>query len=130
MTRRLALILLAFPGVAVAQTGDCINPVAQVELTYCAEVAFQAADADLNAAYKAARAVLRDLDLNLPVAQRGAEAVLREAQRSWIAFRDQACKAEAYVWQGGSGQGMAYAGCRARLTNARAADLWALGEGF
>jgi uncharacterized protein YecT (DUF1311 family) len=38
--------------------------------------------------------------------------------------------AEAYSWDGGSGQPMIYSGCRARLTAQRAEDLWSLAEGY
>jgi uncharacterized protein YecT (DUF1311 family) len=124
----LALLLLAGP--AAAQQVDCPNAVAQVELNYCAERDFLVADADLNLAYKQARAVMRHIDADLPATERGAEVALREAQRAWITFRDQACLAEAYGWHGGSGQPMAYSGCRARLTLQRAEDLWTLTEGY
>lgn len=117
-------------GVAGAQQVDCRNAVAQVELNFCAEADFQDADADLNLAYKDARAVMRQIDADLPVPQRGAEAALRDGQRAWITFRDQACLAEAYIWTGGSGQPMAYSGCKARLTAQRAADLWELSQGY
>ena len=128
MRALVALMLLAGP--AAAQEVDCRNAVAQVELNYCAEQDFLAADADLNLAYKAARAVMRQIDAGLPVAERGAEATLRDAQRAWISFRDQACLAEAYSWHGGSGQPMIYSGCQARLTTQRAEDLWSLAEGY
>ncbi|MGL6210704.1 MAG: lysozyme inhibitor LprI family protein [Paracoccaceae bacterium] len=124
------LSLVMLPAVGVAQTVNCANPVAQVEINYCAEEAFLLADAELNALYKQARAAMRDVDASIPAPQRGAENALRDAQRAWITFRDQACLAEAYTWFGGSGQPMVYSGCRARLTEARVMDLRGLVEGY
>jgi uncharacterized protein YecT (DUF1311 family) len=121
---------LLLPGPALAQQVDCATASVQFELNFCAEQDFLAADADLNAAYRAARDMMRQLDAGLPVAERGAEVALRDGQRAWITFRDQACLAEAYVWHGGSGQPMIYSGCQARVTAARAGDLWALAEGY
>ena len=115
-----ALILLALlPGAALAQDVDCSRAMAQVEMTFCAEQDWLAADADLNEAYARARSVMRDIDAELPKSQRGAELALRYAQRAWITFRDQACAAEGYTMHGGSGEPMLIYGCRARLTNER-----------
>ncbi len=124
------IILATFAGPAAAQQVDCANAVAQVELNFCAERNFQAADDDLNLAYKMAREMMRRIDADLPATQRGAEVALRDGQRAWITFRDQACLAEAYIWAGGSGQPLAYSGCKARLTRQRAVDLWEIGRGY
>lgn len=125
--RWLLLVLLALvPGAAVAQVVDCSNAVAQVEMTYCAEQDWLAADADLNAAYADARALMRDIDADLPKSQRGAELALRDAQRAWIVFRDQACAAEGFMMRGGSAEPMVIYGCRARLTEERTAGLVSL----
>ena len=123
-----AFALLAGP--LAAQTVDCANAVAQVELNFCAEAEFRSADADLNVAYKAARERMRQIDAQLAAPQRGAEIALRDAQRAWVTFRDQACLAEAYVFAGGSAQPMVYSGCLGRITAQRAADLWSLGREY
>jgi len=130
MRRLIWVLAMLWPGLAAAQVVDCANAVAQVEMNFCAEQEFQAADAALNAVYKQARAAMRDTDAGLPVAERGAEAALRDAQRAWVIFRDQACVAEAYGWHGGSGQPMIYSGCRARLTQTRVSDLQGLVAGY
>lgn len=126
----LALLIGPLTGPAAAQDVNCTNPTAQVEINYCAEVDFLAADVYLNEAYRDARALMRKVDADLPAAQRGAEAALRDAQRAWITFRDQACIAEAYPWTGGSGQQMALFGCKGKLTKQRAAELWELARGY
>lgn len=119
-----ALVLAATP--ALAQEVDCAKAVAQMELTYCAEQEWMAADADLNDAYGAARDLMRQVDTGLPEDQKGAEANLKAAQRAWITFRDAACAAEGYMMHGGSAEPMVIYGCRARLTESRAEDLWQL----
>ncbi|MBT9245199.1 DUF1311 domain-containing protein [Gemmobacter fulvus] len=119
-----ALVLAATP--ALAQEVDCAKAVAQMELTYCAEQEWMTADADLNDAYGAARDLMRQVDAGLPEDQKGAEANLKAAQRAWITFRDAACAAEGYMMHGGSAEPMVIYGCRARLTESRAEDLWQL----
>ncbi len=126
---KLIWALALMPGMAAAQVVDCNNAVAQVEMTFCAEQDWKTADADLNAAYGAARGVLRAVDAGLPVNQRGAEAALRDAQRAWITYRDKSCTAESYMMYGGSAAPMVFYICSARVTSARAGDLWGLAEG-
>ncbi len=117
-------LVLLFPGAALAQDVDCAAAQTQIDMTFCAAEAFREADADLNLAYGEARALMRRIDADLRPADRGAELALRDGQRAWITYRDQACKAEAYLWWGGSGQTMIHEACRARVTQARADDLW------
>jgi uncharacterized protein YecT (DUF1311 family) len=121
----LALTMLALP--AGAQDIDCSNPMAQVELTYCAEQDWIATDNDLNEAYKVAMAAMKAVDAGLDADQRGAVENLRNAQRAWITFRDAACAAEGYLMHGGTAEPMVIYSCRARLTAQRAEDLFYLG---
>ncbi len=114
---------------AEAQEIDCAKPKVQLEMTFCAERDWQIADADLNAAYRAAQSEMKSIDAGLPAAEQGASAALRDGQRAWVTFRDAACTAEGYQWHGGSGEPMIIYACRARLTKDRAADLWGLAEG-
>jgi uncharacterized protein YecT (DUF1311 family) len=128
MRLALSLCLLATP--IAAQDVDCANATAQVELTYCAEQDWIEADADLNAAYKAAMALMKQIDADLPSDEQGAAANLKVAQRAWISFRDAACAAEGYLMHGGSAEPMVIYGCRAGLTKVRAADLWVLAQTY
>ncbi len=116
------------PVAAPAQEVDCASAEAQVELTYCAEQDWMRADAVLNDAYQVALAVLTSVDAGLEAQDRGAVVNLRNAQRAWITFRDAACAAEGYQMHGGSAEPMVIYGCRARLTEARTADLQAIGD--
>ena len=99
-----------------AQANNCDTTMAQQELNRCADLAFQAADAELNDAYADAVAFARDMGGE-------AEDKLRVAQRAWVTIRDAACEAEAYPNEGGSMQPMVYSYCLARLTDQRRADL-------
>lgn len=124
------LLALVLAGPASAQEVDCANAMAQVELTFCAEQDWMAADARLNAVYRLAVAAMKQVDAGLPRDQRGAEEALRRAQRAWIAYRDAACEAEGWPMHGGSAEAMLIYGCRARLTEDRSRDLGYLaGEG-
>ncbi len=127
---RMALGFCLMAGAASAQDVDCAQAQAQVELTFCAEQDWMAADDLLNAAYRKARSVMQNIDADLPEDEQGAEANLQTAQRAWITFRDAACAAEGYQMHGGSAEPMVIYGCRARLTTARAEDLRALAEDY
>lgn len=111
---------------ALAQDVDCATAEVQMELTYCAEQDWLAADADLNAAYGVARKLMQGIDAELEVSQRGAADNLRDGQRAWVTFRDATCAAEGYAMHGGSAEPMVIYGCRARLTEQRTADLAAM----
>ena len=118
-----ALFLAVLAAPAAAQQVDCAKAMAQLELNWCAEQSWQAADAELNAAYKEAMALLQSWDADLPKAERGGAEALKQAQRSWITFRDKACEAEGYAMHGGSAEPMLIYGCRAQLTRDRTAQL-------
>jgi len=111
-----------------AQQFDCSQAGSQNELTWCAEQDWVARDAELNRVYHQARALMQQIDADLPPSERGAEVTLRDAQRGWITFRDAACEAEGYLFHGGTAEPMIVYGCRARLTQARTEDLRALLE--
>jgi uncharacterized protein YecT (DUF1311 family) len=125
MIKAFAFVLLS-AGTVVAQdisAIDCTNTVMQQEMNACAEQDWMDADADLNAAYRAAMAVMKGYDADLAKSERGAEANLRNAQCAWITYRDAACAAEGYAMHGGSAEPLLIYGCRARLTEQRAEDL-------
>ena len=125
---RLAVVLCLAACPVAAQEVDCATAGAQVELTFCAEQDWIAADGELNAAYKAAMAVMKRLDADLAAGDRAAEKFLRQAQRDWVSYRDNACAAEAYWVYGGSAEPMVIYGCRARLTEERTMGLYYLTE--
>ena len=124
------LVLACLPLPAAAQEVDCANAMAQVDLNACAYQDWEAADADLNAAYKRAMALLQDWDANLPAAEQGGAQALKEAQRAWITFRDKACEAEGYAFKGGSAEPLLVYGCMRVLTEERTAHLTSMVEAY
>ena len=121
MRLALSLCLLATP--IAAQDVDCANASAQVELTYCAEQDWMEADADLNAAYKAAMALMKQSDADLAQAEQGAAANLKAAQRAWIAYRDAQASFDSHHLAGGTMEGLEYTGSLNMLTQARTKRL-------
>jgi len=123
--------LTALLALAAAQPSEpnCAAPEtqSQLEMNMCARLDFEAADRELNRVYREAIAAAQqaDRELDRQYDQRpGYEAVLREAQRAWVAFREAHCRYEGYEEaRGGSMEPMIYSGCSARLTRARIAQL-------
>jgi uncharacterized protein YecT (DUF1311 family) len=127
----LALSLFALPALPTqAQTASCANAVAQSELNACAYAEWEAADAELNAAYKRAMALLENWDARLPADERGGAEALRSAQRAWITFRDNACAAEGYAMKGGSAEPLLVYGCMRVLTHERVAHLLGMVQAY
>jgi uncharacterized protein YecT (DUF1311 family) len=109
---------------------NCIDPQTQTQadLNACAAIDFERADAELNAAYRAAIDHAREADRDTTGrmsgdTRPGEEATLREAQRGWIAFRDAQCRLAGYEARGGSMESMLFNLCRAGMTGTRTAEL-------
>jgi len=117
---------MVIPLAVLAQQFDCAQAGSQNALTYCAEQDWIAQDGELNRVYRQARALMQQIDADLPVAERGAEVQLRDAQRGWITCRDAACTVEGYMFHGGTAEPMIVYGCLARLTRTRTEDLRAV----
>ena len=124
----LVLACLSLP--AAAQEIDCANAVTQQDMNQCAYNDWEAADADLNTAYKRAMTLLKSWDADLPQAEQGGAEALKEAQRAWITFRDRACEAEGYAMKGGSAEPLLVFGCMRQLTEDRTAQLVAFTDSY
>ena len=127
-----ALVLLSAP-MAAAQDGepevDCQNAQAQIEMNICAGRDYQAADEELNAAYKVAMATARTMDeqaREMGEHYVGAIDALKRAQRAWIGYRDGQCELAGFEARGGSMEPMLVSGCLADLTRKRTAELKAV----
>lgn len=118
-----SIIFLAFPAFAQDEKIDCENAMAQQDMTYCAGMDFEAADAELNAVWKEAKASAKEMDAEFAAEMKGAEAALLAAQRGWIAYRDGQCELEGWEAHGGSMEPMLVSGCMAELTRARTREL-------
>jgi uncharacterized protein YecT (DUF1311 family) len=99
---------------------DCSEAATTVEMNYCAERDYERADEKLNAIYQEVVAGIRDSDGQPPYDPKSWESELRNAQRSWIAFRDAECKGLVPMeWGGGTGTAVAVLSCMTELTEAR-----------
>lgn len=110
MKRTLVFAALVFAAPASADGPDCKNPMDQHTMNHCAGLAYEAADAKLNAAYAKLKAAQ---------SEDGFKVKLRDAQRAWIQFRDKHCTYEAAENEGGSIYPLVYSGCLTRLTRDR-----------
>lgn len=127
-----ALLLFSTP-LAFAQDGepevDCDNAQVQVEMNICAARDYQAADDELNAAYKVTMAAAREMDeqaSEMGDQYVGAVDALKRAQRAWIGYRDGQCELAGFEARGGSMEPMLVSGCLADLTRKRTAELKAV----
>ena len=108
-----ALLALAAAPAQAQDHLDCAHAEAQQDMNQCADRDFHRADEALNRAYRAAMAKLDKDDA----------ALLRSAQRAWLAFRDAECSYEAAPNQGGSIYPLIYDGCLTALTKDRTRQL-------
>ena len=92
----------------------CSDAGTTLELTTCFAKAREAADAQLNAAYKEIRSKLAGED----------EKRLVTAQRLWIEYRDANCTAERELYAGGTAATPVYLACLEAMTRARTNELW------
>jgi uncharacterized protein YecT (DUF1311 family) len=127
---RALLVLACLTLPAAAQEIDCPNAMAQMELNQCAYEDWEAADAELNAAYQRAKELLQDWDANLPEDEQSGAEALKQAQRAWITFRDKACEAEGYAMRGGSAEPLLVYGCMRLLTEERTGHLTGMVEAY
>lgn len=120
-------LLLAAGGVRSQSSDpkiDCAKATTTLEINFCAEQDFKAADARLNAAYKAMLARVEtgtDFDASTKA---GLRAAIQDAQRKWLAFRDADCKeAVGREWTGGTGMTYAVYTCLTEKTVVRTKEL-------
>ncbi|MGC9953534.1 MAG: lysozyme inhibitor LprI family protein [Rhizomicrobium sp.] len=109
------LVLLAASATAGdADDVDCNNAMTQMDMNFCADKDYQAADNKLNDVY---RKVMKALD------DKAYQAKLKTAEKAWIQYRDAQCTFEDAQNEGGSIYPMEYSGCITRLTDARTKEL-------
>lgn len=103
---------------------DCAKAESTVEMNFCADKEYQAADKALNAAYASALKFTRARNLEKPYDAKSFEEALRGAQRAWIAYRDADCKdVVAQVWTNGTGATSAILQCMTDKTQRRTKEL-------
>lgn len=117
------LVLAPVPALAQEEDIDCNNAMAQQDMNHCAWLDFEAADAELNAVWKEAKAAAKAMDVEFEEPMKGAEKALIAGQRGWIAYRDGQCELAGWEAHGGSMEPMLVSGCMAELTRARTKEL-------
>ncbi len=118
----LAVPLGASP--ARAENIDCSNAQSTVEMNFCSEKEFDAADKELNQQYDKALRFIAESDLEKPYDPKSWTEAMRAAQRAWLAYRDADCKdLMPMEWSGGTGTSSAVMGCMTEKTIARTKDL-------
>lgn len=93
---------------------DCNKAMTQQDMNMCAGQALKQSDKKLNSAYQSLMGKSKDAQY---------KNALKQAQRSWIKYRDDDCKLAALPSTGGSVQSMAYSGCLTEKTDQRVAEL-------
>jgi uncharacterized protein YecT (DUF1311 family) len=87
-----------------------------IEQGTCLQKAHESADKELNVVYQAL--------LQMTAKHKdGWDKDLRVAQQKWIEFRDRNCNFYGAYMRRGSGEGLEYIACKARMTKERAAEL-------
>jgi len=120
LTLTLALLLVLASGPLRAEEVDCSQLMSQPDLDDCAYRLYDQADRLLNEAWAEAVAQARETDAR--TGDRN-EAMLRDAERAWIDYRDRHCESVAWIWGDGNAQPMIQAGCLQSLTERRAEEL-------
>lgn len=123
MLLTLALLCTAASPLAAEEKLDCENVMAQQDMTICAGRDYDAADAELNAVWKEARAAAKAEDAEYQEDLKGAEKALLAEQRGWIAYRDGHCELAGFEARGGSMEPMLVAMCLAETTRLRTQEL-------
>ncbi len=109
---------------------NCAEPVTQRDMTACADIEYDKADKDLNAAYKQLRTKMSDWDKSADEESKGAVDALVAAQRAWVAFRDANCEVAGFQARGGTMESMLISSCLADMSTKRAAELRELSDGY
>jgi len=115
-TRRLTMALcLAIAAPLSARATGCADAATQTDLNICAAEALKASDAALNATYRQVMGRLKT--------DPAKRALLMNAQKAWLAFRDAECDFDGSDVVGGSIHPMIVSECVDALTQSRTHQL-------
>lgn len=126
-----ALLLLAAAPAVDRDATDCDDDSPQQMLNICAANAAQAADYEMNLAWKRVVTDMKRRDTQIDRKtdrEPGFFDTLLASQRAWLTYRDKQCLLASFEMRGGSGAAQIYGGCFHELTRARIAQLNALIE--
>ena len=122
LTMTFFVTLLASPGHSEEDPFTNVNCKAartQLEMNYCADVSFKAADKELNITYQGLRRSLKQDQKKHLDNKVNREQQLIDAQLAWISYRDLDCKFNADLFKGGSIASLIYSGCQKTHTQQR-----------
>jgi uncharacterized protein YecT (DUF1311 family) len=112
-----------FPICTYVQSPNCREPATQSDMNGCTLCDFKEVDVVLNDIWKTAIATARERDAYIVAGKVPREEMLRNAQRTWITYRDQACLVESTIARGGSLQSLLQYKCLHAKTLNRISDL-------
>ena len=92
----------------------CADAQTTAEMRDCTGKEYKQADAELNRVYKQLMSKLED---------EGHKTALKNAQQTWIRYRDTNCEYESYLNRGGTIYSVIYTGCLTRMTKERTTEL-------
>ena len=116
-------LVLHTPLVLAQQADPCQTQMNTVEINACAKMTLAEKDKALNAAYQALVKSLVAKDKSDTTNYPQIRKQLAEAQRNWIKFRDNDCKAKLGFNEGGSIRGAVHLGCLTERTEQRTNEL-------
>jgi uncharacterized protein YecT (DUF1311 family) len=108
-----SLLAISASSQAIAPKIDCAKANSTVEMKYCSQLSYQAADKQLNLVYRKV----------LGTTQGEPRQLLITGQQAWIKFRDNSCDFEVYQSRGGTGYEIFRNGCLEKLTKQRTQNL-------
>ncbi|MBA0179269.1 lysozyme inhibitor LprI family protein [Pectobacterium carotovorum] len=112
--KKLAIGLFFVLPTAQAAALDCNNANTQLDMNQCAVQEYKKVDGELNRLYQ---------DVVKRVAIEEHKALLKSAQRKWIAYRDADCEFQTFPTTGGSVHGMVYSQCLTQKTAERVEEF-------
>ncbi|MFC4256589.1 DUF1311 domain-containing protein [Altererythrobacter xixiisoli] len=116
-----SLLMIAAAG---SPSAACADPTTQADMNRCAGLDYEAADAELNRQWRITNDYMKAADASSRgMRGRTYAAVLLDAQRAWLKYRDTHCVSAGYQARGGSMQPMLVSMCRTRLTQERIEQL-------
>ncbi|WP_233961937.1 lysozyme inhibitor LprI family protein [Pectobacterium versatile] len=112
--KKLAIALFFILPTAQAAALDCNNANTQLDMNQCAVQEYKKVDGELNQLYQ---------DVVKRVVIEEHKALLKSAQRKWIAYRDADCEFQTFPTTGGSVHGMVYSQCLTEKTAERVEEF-------
>jgi len=123
MRKILMGLFFLLPLTALAQTEDpCVTQRNTIEMNECAQKQFEQGDRQLNQAYQTLLKKLSQKD-EQDMHYSAVKQYLVAAQRAWVTFRENDCKAMYTYNEGGTIRTIAYLGCMTSHAAERTKDL-------